>query len=139
MNSKSFFLFEIQDKPYNSEDFAEFLNKLIHHLSLNGISGAYLIMDNVGFHKTDLVVNLIESHGHKATFLPPYSPFLNPIENLFNQWKNYIKRSEPQNEDQLYESVHNASKKITQENCAIYYKNMESYLSRCLNKEIIDN
>ncbi len=130
MNSESLFLFEIQDKFYNSEDFTEFLNKLIHHLSLNGISGAYLIMDNVRFHKTDLVVNLIESHGHKAIFLPPYSQFLNPIENLFNHWKNYIKRSEPQNNDQLYESVHNASEKITPENCANYCRNMESYLSR---------
>jgi hypothetical protein len=43
MNSESLFLFEIQDKPYNSEDFTEFLNKLISHLSLNGISGAYMI------------------------------------------------------------------------------------------------
>jgi transposase len=98
------------------EDFAEFLNKLFEHLSLNGISGAYIIMDNVRFHKTELVVNLIRSYGHKAVFLLPYSLFLNPIENLFNQWKNLIKRSEPQNEDQLYEAVHNASEKITPEN-----------------------
>jgi transposase len=139
MNSESLFLFEIQDKPYNSEDFAEFLNKVIHDLSLNGISGAYIIMDNVRFHKIDIVVNLIESHGHKAIFLSPYSLFLNPIENLFNQWKNCIKRSEPQNEDQLYESVHNASEKTTPENCANYCRNIGSYLSRCLNKEIIDD
>jgi transposase len=90
--------------------------KLFEHLSLNGISGAYIIMDNVRFHKTELVVNLIRSYGHKAVFLLPYSLFLNPIENLFNQWKNLIKRSEPQNEDQLYEAVHNASEKITPEN-----------------------
>ncbi len=94
-------------------------------------------MDNVRFHKTDLVVNLIESHGHKAIFLRPYSPFLNPIENLLNQCDNNIKRSEPRNENQLYESVDNASEKITPENCANYYRNMESYLSRCLNKSFI--
>jgi hypothetical protein len=43
MNSESLFLFEIQDKAYYSEAFTEFLNKLIHHLSLDGISGTYLI------------------------------------------------------------------------------------------------
>jgi hypothetical protein len=76
MNNESLFLFEIQDKPYNSEDFAKFLNKLFEHLSLNEISGAYIIMDNVRFHKTELVINLIRSHGHKAVFLPPILHFL---------------------------------------------------------------
>jgi transposase len=42
-------------------------------------------MDNVRFHRSEEVVTLIEAHGHFAVFLPPYSPFLNPIEELFNQ------------------------------------------------------
>jgi len=139
MNMDSLFIFEIQDKPYNSEDFAYYLNKLIHHLTLNDIDGAYLIMDNIRFHKTELVIDLIQSYGHNPVFLPPYSPFLNPIENLFNQWKNLVKRSELKSEDQLYDAVHYASDNITSENCSDYFKNMETYLSRCLNRETIDN
>jgi transposase len=138
MNQESLYFFEIQNKAYNSEDYSEFLNKFLQHLANDGISGAYLVMDNVRFHKTELITNLIQSHGHRAVFLPPYSPFLNPIENLFNQWKNFIKRGEPQNENQLYELVNNSSELITSIHCMNYYKHMESYLHKCLNKEEIE-
>jgi transposase len=133
MNHESLFFFEIQDKAYNAEDYGLFLNKLIEHLRLNNIEGAYLIMDNVRFHKTELIVNLIQSHGHHAVFLPPYSPFLNPIENLFNQWKSMIRRCQPNNEDQLYQSVHSTSELISSQNCSNYYKNMEKYIFASLN------
>ena len=32
---------------------------------------------------------LIEDNGPELMFLPPYSPFLNPIKNLFSQWKGF--------------------------------------------------
>jgi transposase len=37
-------------------------------------------MDNVPFHKNMKVKNIIEAAGHNILLLPPYSPFLNPIE-----------------------------------------------------------
>jgi len=138
MNHESLYMFEIQDKAYNSEDYVSFLNKLFEHLRLDGIQGAHIIMDNVRFHKTDIVVNLIRSHGHNPIFFPPYSPSLNPIENMFNQWKSMI-RSQPVNEDQLYQSVHSTSERISSLNCSNYLRNMENYLFPCLNREIIDN
>jgi transposase len=139
MNHESLYMFEIQDQAYNSEDYVSFLSKLFEHLRLDGVEGAHIIMDNVRFHKTDSVVNLIRAHGHNPIFLPPYSPFLNPIENMFNQWKSMIRRSEPVNEDQLYQSVHSTSERISSLNCSNYFKNMEKYLFPCLNREIIDN
>jgi len=138
MNQESLYFFEIQNKAYNSEDYSEFLNKFLEHLAIDGITGAYLVMDNVRFHKTELITNLIQSHGHRAVFLPPYSPFLNPIENLFNQWKNFIKRGQLQNENKLYELVNNSSEQITSIRCMNYYKHMESYLYKCLNREEIE-
>jgi transposase len=93
MNHESLYMFEIQDKAYNSEDYLSFLSKLFEHLKLDGIEGAHIIMDNVRFHKTDLVVNLIRSDGHNPIFLPQNSPFFDPIENMFNQWKSMIRRS----------------------------------------------
>ncbi|OMJ16922.1 hypothetical protein AYI70_g6294, partial [Smittium culicis] len=42
-------------------------------------------MDNVAFHKTELVKTFIENSGFKLLYLPPYSPFLNLIENLFSK------------------------------------------------------
>ena len=35
------------------------------------------------------------SYGHRVLYLPPYSPFLNPIENMFSKWKEYVRRERP--------------------------------------------
>ena len=48
-----------------------------------------IILDNATFHKARSTLTLITEAGHRLLFLPPYSPHLNPIENL---WAN-IKRS----------------------------------------------
>lgn len=135
----SLYLFTVQDRPYNVEHFGEFLTTLIGHLGEDHIRGAYFVMDNVRFHRTDEIQQLIRAHGHVPVFLPPYSPFLNPIEELFNQWKNNIKRSQPTDEEQLYAQIHNVSEAITQEHCQNYVRHMETYLGDCLNRTEILN
>lgn len=55
-------------------------------------SGDVLIMDNVSFHKTDAVQNLIESVGAEILFLPPYSPDLNKIEHCWHPIKLNIRK-----------------------------------------------
>lgn len=68
MKHNSLFYFRIQDKPYNADNFKEFLNELFYWLDETEIIGAYLIMDNVRFHKTDEVKELCEERG-KLRFL----------------------------------------------------------------------
>jgi transposase len=46
------------------------------------------VMDNVAFHKTAEIRSIFENSMHEIVFLPPYSLFLNPIENIFSKWKN---------------------------------------------------
>ena len=47
-----------------------------------------VVMDNASFHKNQKTRELIENHGHKVEFLPPYSPDLNPIEHKWAQAKS---------------------------------------------------
>ena len=42
----------------------------------------------------DAVVDLITAAGALVRFLPPYSPDLNPIEEVFSQVKSYIRDNE---------------------------------------------
>ena len=93
-------------------------------------------MDKVNFHKADKIKKLVD---HDLLFLPPYSTFLNPIENLFNQWKNLIKVCCSTTEEELFKNMETGSEKITSENCANYFRNMETYIAPCLKKEIILN
>lgn len=43
-----------------------------------------LVMDNCAIHKMNALRVMVEGHGSRLVFLPPYSPDLNPIEESFS-------------------------------------------------------
>ena len=74
-------------------------------------------MDNVGFHRTPIVVEEHPILDLQQAFLPVYSPFFNPIENMFSQWKNYVRRQRPENELELRAAINNVKNVVTVEDC----------------------
>ncbi len=54
--------------------------------------GQIVVMDNINFHKTSKVKELIESRGASILFLPTYSPDLNSIEHYWFKIKNKIRK-----------------------------------------------
>ena len=46
-----------------------------------------IVMDNARFHKSKRIQKLLNRHGHRILWLPPYSPDLNPIEKKWAQAK----------------------------------------------------
>ena len=65
-----------------------------------------LIMDNAGFHKSPLLLEMIEKAGHKLEYLPAYSPDLNPIEPKWAQSKSK-RRKYKCDIDVLFQDLHN--------------------------------
>jgi transposase len=135
----SLLCFEVLDRAYNSGHFLTFIQSLIQKLAANNIANAILIADNVAFHRAAIISASVRAFGHSLLFLPPYSPFLNPIENAFSQWKNYVKQAIPRNQNELISAIHAAARQITPENCQSYYENMETYIPRCLRGESIED
>lgn len=60
-------------------------------LDKHEISGRYIVLDNAAIHKVAAVQGFIENRGYKAGYLPPYSPFLNPIELFWSKVKAGVK------------------------------------------------
>lgn len=60
-----------------------------------------IILDNAKFHKSKDVIDNIEKSENKIICSLAYNPNLNPIENLFSQFKNHIKNKSPDNYDEL--------------------------------------
>ena len=58
-------------------------------------AGDIVIADNLGSHKVAGVREAIEARGASLMFLPPYSPDLNPIEQVFAKLKALLRRAEP--------------------------------------------
>ena len=54
--------------------------------------GQVVVMDNISFHKTQKIKNLIESVGCNILFLPTYSPDLNLIEHHWFKIKHAIRK-----------------------------------------------
>ena len=49
--------------------------------------GDIVVLDNLGSHKGKAVRQIVRKAGARLFFLPPYSPDLNPIEQLFSKIK----------------------------------------------------
>ena len=54
-------------------------------------------MDNVKFHCSKQVKELIEGTGARILFLPPYTPELSPIEPMWSKIKQLLKKYAPKN------------------------------------------
>ena len=54
-----------------------------------------VVLDNASIHHSDEVVRLIENTGAKVLYTAPFSADLNPIENMFGEYKKGLKRHGP--------------------------------------------
>lgn len=129
--------FKAQARAFNTNYFLEFINLLIQKLIDCSINSAVFIMDNVAFHKTHVIIEAINNAGHRVIFLPPYSPFLNPLENMFSKWKQLIQNVRVTNENDLFNAIEDVSQMISMLDCNGYYRHMLSFIPRCLKKEEI--
>jgi hypothetical protein len=65
-----------------TEHFLAYISKVMDVLNRHGIKGNYLVMDNAPIDTPSKLRGFIDSRGYQCLFLPPYSPFLNPIEEF---------------------------------------------------------
>lgn len=55
--------------------------------------GDVVLMDNVRFHKADVIREAIEAVGARVLFTPPYSPEMNAIEEVFSFVKTSLRKA----------------------------------------------
>ena len=79
--------------------------------------GDVVILDNLSTHKVTGVRAAIESVGARLEYLPPYSPDLNPIENLWSKVKQGLKSRHPRNARQLLKAAGAAFDAVTSTDC----------------------
>ena len=137
MSINGMILSKIFERPLKGPDVLEFLLLLKETLTTKGISNAGIIMDNAAIHKYSGLKNIENEINIKVVYLPPYSPFLNPIENCFSKWKNYVKRSNANSEEELKRAIDEGWQKISKDDCTGYFNHMKSFIIKAKNCEII--
>jgi transposase len=129
--------YEVSEQAYNSERYGRYLTALFETLRQQQIQNCVFVLDNVPFHRSEVVRNTFSAFGHRVIFLPPYSPFLNPIEEAFSKIKTIVRREEPQNIGDLLEKIRSAASRITVQDFLGFYDHMRQFFDPCLEKEII--
>jgi transposase len=85
--------------------------------------GDIVVMDNLASHKVVGIREAIEAAGASLLYLPPYSPDLNPIEQLFAKLKALLRKAGARTFDALGEALANAIRLCHPAECANYLAN----------------
>lgn len=80
-------VYELSKGTVDSKVFANFIREM------PWIPGTVLIMDNASIHRTILVRRVCVEKGYELVYCPPYSPDMNPIENVFGFVKTCYRKS----------------------------------------------
>ena len=67
--------------------------------------GDVVVMDNLAAHKVPGVREAIKAVGAHVMYLPPYSPDLNPIEQVFAKLKTLLRKAEARTKDALWDAI----------------------------------
>ena len=86
-------------------------------------AGDIVIMDNLSSHKRQGVRTAIEARGAELRFLPPYSPDLNPIEQVFAKLKALLRKAQARTRDGLWRRIGTLLDQFSQQECQNYFIN----------------
>lgn len=110
----------VLDGPINGDSFKVYVEKVL----LPTLEpGDIVVMDNLGSHKGRVIRRLIRAAGAYLFFLPPYSPDLNPVEQMFAKLKTLLRKAEARTIDGVIEHIGSLLKAFTPSECANYLRN----------------
>jgi transposase len=110
----------VLDGPINGESFKAYIEQfLVPTLK----PGDIVIMDNLGSHKSHAVRRAIRAVGARLLFLPPYSPDLNPIEQVFAKLKTLLRKAAQRTVEATWQRIGVLLNRFTPQECANYIRN----------------
>ena len=100
----------VLDGPINGDSFAGFCEWL---LAPSLQPGDLVVLDNLSSHKSAAATRAIEAVGARFIYLPPYSPDLNPVENIFSKVKQLLRALRPRNFGEIVKAARQVLPQIT--------------------------
>ncbi|OAD67627.1 hypothetical protein PHYBLDRAFT_151142 [Phycomyces blakesleeanus NRRL 1555(-)] len=118
-----------------TQHYLNFLSHTMDVLDSQGMQRHYLVMDNVPIHKANEMKDFIFSRGYKCAYLLVYSPFLNPIEEMWSKIKFGVRREEITESDGLILRITESAKTVTLSDYLGWINHAISFFPCCLNRE----
>jgi transposase len=82
--------------------------------------GDVVVMDNLAAHKVPGVRDAIRAVGASVMYLPPYSPDLNPIEQVFAKLKTLLRRAAARTKEALWHAIGTLTAAFSPQECRNY-------------------
>ena len=108
------------DGPINAESFQLYVEKV---LCPTLKPGDIVIMDNLGSHRGNAIRAAIRRQGARLIFLPPYSPDLNPIEQVFAKLKHLMRKAAERTLEATWRRIGTLLNQFSKQECANYLAN----------------
>jgi len=108
------------DGPINGESFLAYVEQVLVPTLKHG---DIVIMDNLGSHKGKAVRRAIRAAGARLFFLPPYSPDLNPIEQVFAKLKTLLRKAAERTVEATWQRIGTLLNAFPPQECASYLRN----------------
>ena len=110
----------VLDQPINAACFLEYVEQFLVPTLL---PGDIVIMDNLSSHKRPVIRAAIRSVGARLLFLPPYSPDLNPIEQVFSKLKHLMRKAAERTTETTWKRIGKLLDEFQPTECAAYLAN----------------
>jgi transposase len=108
------------DGPINGNSFSVYVEQvLVPTLA----PGDIVVMDNLASHKSQAVRAAIRAAGAHLLFLPPYSPDLNPIEQVFAKLKHLLRKAAERTVEATWRRIGKLLNQFSSTECANYLVN----------------
>lgn len=125
--------YELMQGSYNADHLVQYLeNGLYQRIPERLMSGnCVIVMDNARFHHSAAVKQWCRDHNIRLEYLPPYSPQLNPIEEVFSMVKSRYRnvRPRPETLDEMYESLERILNELTGYDYMPFYARMREFVT----------
>ena len=108
------------DGPIDGDSFRAYVEQC---LAPTLVEGEVVMMDNLGSHKVAGVREAIEARGASVLYLPPYSPDLNPIEQVFAKLKALLRKAAARSVEALWAVIGEVLDAFSAHECANYFQN----------------
>jgi transposase len=110
----------VVDGPINGEMFRLYVERVLVPTLR---PGDIVILDNLGSHKGAAVRHAIRAAGAKLLFLPPYSPDLNPIEQVFAKLKHLLRKAAARTVEATWQQIGAQLRLFSKDECSNYLVN----------------
>lgn len=107
----------VLDGPINGDAFLAYIEQILVPVLR---PGDVVILDNLGSHKGKQARKLVRAAGAHLIFLPPYSPDLNPIEQVFAKLKHLLRKASSRTVEATWQTAGELLKLFTPEECSNY-------------------